>query len=948
MKIIITFIAICLLLTGYALNAQEKMLDAQKRPLADSEVIPVCLSEDERFTLITSKGYDGLAIVNNETGEIRRITGGRNAGYYAGISPDNQYVSYKKITVMEDGIQQVPKLYDIVNDRNIPLAGKTNLCGTPSIAPDGKIAYTVGDTLIILNPDFSVYAEYLVPGHINIVHFSSDSKFVAFNPEPNTLSLIDIRSGDEQVLIQDEFDMFNPQFSPDGKKLMVQAVDSRVVVMNLFEKKLYIPGTGYFPGWLDENTVAYTQYAIEGKRIKKTYLVVADTETQTRRGYELGDKHVSFAAGSKNIVYYTQEALYILRVDQDTRILQREIPLKKDTHKRIFKELPQKQYMLPGTLSTEELEGVPQIHQVYDTPSGFNGHAACGATSALMAIQYYELLPARSPSGWYVSNIYTYNDVTYDQWANDPNRNQAYGGYGYIAQDTGWYGGPNRGNDHTSVWMRRYFENHGLESAVDWSTTWAKVTREINNEDPFVVLFTNRFTSGHYITATGYVEGQYTVIFNDPYGDQNTSGWPSNDGKRVFYDWPGYNYGNENLNTVHCYIYARGDFRPPSTLYNMGDWVETTAGSLNFRNAPGTDSGVIRTLPRGTLARILDHEEMGIFVSGYYWWYVEVDTTGETGWLAQTFLELTSSPCDVSIPDQPYGPDTGAVYEALSFTTGGSECTCGSDVEYRFDWGDGTTSSWSQDAMNAKTWNTGGSYAVRARARCTVENSVESDWSQSMTVMIYEPPVAEFASDKRIAEPYETIQFSDLSSGDIESREWDFGDGNTSTETEPGHSYSEIGSYTVSLTLSGPAGSDTVVHEEYIHVLETVYDYNARLESYVFPEIMLVGNTYEAALTLRNTGIQSWEREDNVYLGAIGDKDEITPSEYWRVGADITVKSGDAYTFGFTVQPQKSGNFVSEWSMLKEGVFWFGDAFIKEIRVDDRTSVDRSIWYILE
>ena len=49
--------------------------------------------------------------------------------------------------------------------------------------------------------------------------------------------------------------------------------------------------------------------------------------------------------------------------------------------------------------------------------------------------------------------------------------------------------------------------------------------------------------------------------------------------------------------------------------------------------------------------------------------------------------------------------------------------------------------------------------------------------------------------------------------------EWDFGDGNTSTEDIPAHSYSSAGDYTVSLTVTDDRGNtDTEIRDDYIHV----------------------------------------------------------------------------------------------------------------------------------
>ncbi|MFP5212431.1 MAG: PKD domain-containing protein, partial [Acidobacteriota bacterium] len=53
------------------------------------------------------------------------------------------------------------------------------------------------------------------------------------------------------------------------------------------------------------------------------------------------------------------------------------------------------------------------------------------------------------------------------------------------------------------------------------------------------------------------------------------------------------------------------------------------------------------------------------------------------------------------------------------------------------------------------------------------------------------------------------VDFVNMSKGKITSRSWDFGDGTTSTAVNPTHTYRQEGSFTVSLTVTGPGGSNT-------------------------------------------------------------------------------------------------------------------------------------------
>lgn len=60
---------------------------------------------------------------------------------------------------------------------------------------------------------------------------------------------------------------------------------------------------------------------------------------------------------------------------------------------------------------------------------------------------------------------------------------------------------------------------------------------------------------------------------------------------------------------------------------------------------------------------------------------------------------------------------------------------------------------------------------------------------------------ADFTSDRTEGDAPLRIRFYDISYGFADSRLWDFGDGNTSTEKNPVYTYREPGKYDVSLTL---------------------------------------------------------------------------------------------------------------------------------------------------
>lgn len=73
--------------------------------------------------------------------------------------------------------------------------------------------------------------------------------------------------------------------------------------------------------------------------------------------------------------------------------------------------------------------------------------------------------------------------------------------------------------------------------------------------------------------------------------------------------------------------------------------------------------------------------------------------------------------------------------------------------------------------------------------------------------------------------PPQPFKFTDLSTGDITSWEWDFGDGETSTEQNPEHTFracpGEKEMCTVTLKVCGPGGCDTMTKVDYLWVSES-------------------------------------------------------------------------------------------------------------------------------
>jgi PKD repeat protein len=89
-------------------------------------------------------------------------------------------------------------------------------------------------------------------------------------------------------------------------------------------------------------------------------------------------------------------------------------------------------------------------------------------------------------------------------------------------------------------------------------------------------------------------------------------------------------------------------------------------------------------------------------------------------------------------------------------------------------------------------------------------------------------PLAAFSAEPRNGPAPLFVAFTDQSRGLITSWRWDFGDGKTSAQQNITHVYSYPGTYTVSLNVTGPGGTNTTVRSDYITVTEPQKNPEAR------------------------------------------------------------------------------------------------------------------------
>lgn len=155
-----------------------------------------------------------------------------------------------------------------------------------------------------------------------------------------------------------------------------------------------------------------------------------------------------------------------------------------------------------------------------------------------------------------------------------------------------------------------------------------------------------------------------------------------------------------------------------------------------------------------------------------------------------------------------------------TFTTSGNAClgsstqfTDGSTVpagytgglNYHWTFGDGDTST---AISPTHTYATSGTFTITLTV--TTDDGCSDSFTSTVTIHPY--PTPNFTvTNPCLGEPVQFTNFSSIGSGTFTSF-WDFGDGNTSLNTNPSHLYASAGTYDVALTVVSEHGCADSIH----------------------------------------------------------------------------------------------------------------------------------------
>lgn len=195
---------------------------------------------------------------------------------------------------------------------------------------------------------------------------------------------------------------------------------------------------------------------------------------------------------------------------------------------------------------------------------------------------------------------------------------------------------------------------------------------------------------------------------------------------------------------------------------------------------------------------------------------------------AINFCDTSSSIQQVmieAIPKAGFSADTqqGCIPTTIQFT----DTSTGNVANrlWEFPGGDPATSTLANPTVN---YSTAGQWPVKL----TVSNATGSNQLEEVDFITIVPePIADFTYTANSAE-YTFINNS--LNADTDKILWDFGDGNTSTEIAPIHSYANSGTYTVTLSVENDCGLDSTTTEIQL-LIDGLYDQQFPASVDLFP-----------------------------------------------------------------------------------------------------------------
>jgi len=270
---------------------------------------------------------------------------------------------------------------------------------------------------------------------------------------------------------------------------------------------------------------------------------------------------------------------------------------------------------------------------------------------------------------------------------------------------------------------------------------------------------------------------------------------------------------------------------------------------------------------------------------------VSLTATNEFGTNTKTkngYINVSNSG-NVPIADFSANPTNGQEPLTVSFIDQSSNIP----TTWLWNFGDGNTSS---QQNPSHTYYNAGVYTVSLTATNEFGTNTKTKNGYINVSNSGNAPIADFSANPTNGQEPLTVTFIDQSSNIPTTWLWNFGDGNTSSQQNPSHTYYNAGVYTVSLTVMNDFGTDTDTKTNFITVTSS--------NSFTDPRD---GQTYATV----EIGTQTWFAENLNY--------ETANSWCYENSSSNCDVYGRLYTWGEALTVCPNGWHLpsdSEWQIL--------------------------------
>lgn len=360
---------------------------------------------------------------------------------------------------------------------------------------------------------------------------------------------------------------------------------------------------------------------------------------------------------------------------------------------------------------------------------------------------------------------------------------------------------------------------HIIKLVADFGSCKDSITKSIQIFDIPSAIFTN--------TPTGGCITPLTVNFNSSGSNITSYLWDFGDGTTSTQQNPTHTYQQQG--SFHVKLIAENANGCKDSVTNNNAVVIAPPHIQSFTQGAPYSGCAPYTSNFGVSVNSID------VVSTYEWDFGDgtpvvnganpQHTYQNTGIYDITVIITTANGCKdtlksvaaIKLNDKPTAnftatPLNACVKDAIHFTNLSSNNV----TAWNWSFGDGGSSASENPIYN---YNDTGWFSVRL----IVSNGNCKDTLKINKFIYINPPVARFYTEFNCDTPFQR-KFIDYSKAAL-TYFWDFGDGNTSTATNPIHTYTSLGTYNVILVVTNGACSDTA------SLVETIADLNVNFAS---------------------------------------------------------------------------------------------------------------------